>query len=95
MKLYIVLLNRTSCLDIEVFFSTDIYLPTYLPACLPVKKHIHSRKSQVNRKDKNKSNMQGLQIFVNQGGLACSCGVAYPEGADKDTYVCSCGKVRN
>ncbi|ATZ51903.1 hypothetical protein BCIN_07g04550 [Botrytis cinerea B05.10] len=36
--------------------------------------------------------MQGLQIFVNQGGLACSCGVAYPEGADKDTYVCSCGK---
>lgn len=44
-KLYIVLLDRTSCLDIEIFFSTDIYLPTYLSVCLPFKKHIHSRKS--------------------------------------------------
>ncbi|KAG4035379.1 hypothetical protein MFRU_001g01490 [Monilinia fructicola] len=35
--------------------------------------------------------MQGLQILVNQGGSACSCGQPYPEGANKDTYVCKCG----
>ena len=46
MKLYIVLLNRTSCLDIEVFFSTDIYPPACLPVYLSRNTYIvESRKS--------------------------------------------------
>lgn len=73
-----------------------IYLSIYLSLFNRIKSfHLAKFKYLNTHTHTQESKMQGLQILVNQGGAACSCGVAYPEGADKDTYVCSCGAVSN